>query len=248
MTEAASTRRTVDRLFDDLRGIFGPRLQSLILYGRHAVTPAAGVDEEVATGAPEQGIHTLVLVESFSFDDLSRCARSGADWIRRGLAVPLILTRDEFVRSLDAFPLEYGAIIAGHVVVAGENPFNGVQVSPADLRRACEVQTKSHLLHLRESYIEASGQPSLVVRIIAASAPPFRGLLYNLARLQGGDVGGAPDLVARAESAGLSAVVIRRVLGLDKDEAISAAEAMKLFPEYLVTVERLARVLDTWTA
>ena len=56
--------------------------------------------------------------------------------------------------SLDAFPLEFGAILADHAVVSGASPFDGLTVDAADLRRACEVQARSHLLHLREGYIE----------------------------------------------------------------------------------------------
>jgi hypothetical protein len=46
------------------------------------------------------------------------------------------MTPDEFRRSLDAFPLEYQAIIDRHVVLAGRSPFSEAEISPADLRRA----------------------------------------------------------------------------------------------------------------
>ena len=67
---------------------------------------------------------------------------------------------DEFRTSLDAFPLEYGEIIRAHQRVFGNDPFDGVAIAAADLRRACETQIKSHLVHLREGFIEAGGEPS----------------------------------------------------------------------------------------
>ena len=67
-------------------------------------------------------------------------------------ATPLLLAAHEFGRSLDAFPFEFGAILADHVVVSGSDPFDGPPRRPADLRRACEVQARSHLLHLREGF------------------------------------------------------------------------------------------------
>ena len=57
-------------------------------------------------------------------------------WHDAGLATPLLIAADEFARSLDAFPFEFGAILWDHVVVAGSNPFDGLSVKPADLRRA----------------------------------------------------------------------------------------------------------------
>ena len=91
----------------------------------------------------------------------------------------------EFADSRDAFPLEFGAILADHTVVAGQNPFDGLAVDPADLRRACEVQARSHLLHLREGYLETRGRADALAVLIVRSAPPFAALLQSVARLQG---------------------------------------------------------------
>ena len=56
-----------------------------------------------------------------------------------------------------------------------------------DLRRACETQIKSHLVHLREGFIESGGRPQAIADLVAASAPAFAALLRNVARLNGGD-------------------------------------------------------------
>ena len=67
-------------------------------------------------------------------------------WLRAGFSTPVILTRAEFARSLDAFPVEFGEIIGSHSTVFGDDPFTGLTVAPADLRRACEAQVRSLLL------------------------------------------------------------------------------------------------------
>ena len=62
----------------------------------------------------------------------------------------------------------------------------GLDVDPADLRRACEVQARSHLLHLREGFLETRGQRRRARRCsIVRSAAPFAALLTSVARLQG---------------------------------------------------------------
>src|SRR5689334_18883519 len=113
----------VKALAADLQRIFGARLQSVVTYG---------------DGGGE--VHTPALVERLTFADLTACAPRMTDWRRAGASAPLILTRDEFLRTLDVFPLEYGGIIANHTVVAGEDLLAGMRVNETDLRRACELQ------------------------------------------------------------------------------------------------------------
>ena len=100
-----------------------------------------------------------------------------------GINTPLILPDEEFRRSLDAFPLEYGEIIRAHVVLFGDDPFAGATIVREDLRRACETQVKSHLVHLRESFIETRGNPRAVGELVRTAAPAFAALLRNVARL-----------------------------------------------------------------
>jgi hypothetical protein len=173
-------------------------------------------------------------------------------WRRRGLAVPLLLSQDEFNRTLDVFPLEYGDIIARHVVVYGRDPFAGICVSPADLRRACELQAKSHLIHLREGFLETDGSGPTVARLIAASAPAFRALLDNISRLDAGDAcdGGAHDddtVAARAETQiGIPAAVVRDVLAAPRAGDSTIVEPSALFSRYLTATGRIWQYVDAW--
>ena len=52
------------------------------------------------------------------------------------------------------FPSSTARFSHSHDVVFGKDPFDGLSIRREDLRRACEVQVKSHLLHLREDYLE----------------------------------------------------------------------------------------------
>src|SRR5919204_2351910 len=172
----------------DLRGIFGSRLQSLVVYGERA---REAVHHAHAAGGPRAGAHhahddaadaaqTLAVVATLTGDDLRACAGRMAAWHAAGLATPLVLAAHEFGRSLDAFPLEFGAILADHRVVAGANPFDGLSVDAADLRRAVEVQARSHLLHLREGYLETHGRLDALAVLIVESAPAFAALLTSV--------------------------------------------------------------------
>ena len=210
----------LELLSADLQRVFGARLQSLVAYG-----PADHPD----------GVHTLALVERLHFDDLTACAPRNRDWHRAGAAVPLLLSREEFVRTLDVFPLEYGAIIASHQLIAGENLVAGARVPEADLRRGCEFQAKSHLIHLREGYVETGGDPARVARLIAASIPALSALLAFVRQLDG-------DAAVRA---GLTLEFVRELASAD---ATHIADPSPLLARYVAAVERLWQEVDRWRA
>ncbi|MPY87068.1 MAG: hypothetical protein GEU99_04020 [Luteitalea sp.] len=235
-------RRAVDVLAGDLDGIFGARLHVLVVHGVHAHT--RGTRD---TPSPHP-VETLALVDGLEYRDLAACAERAQAWRGRGLAMPLLLPETEFKRSLDVFPLEYGDIIANHVLVVGRDPFMGLVIQPEDLRRACEVQVRGHAIHLREGFIESGGEPASLSRLLVASAPPFATLLGTLARLSG--VGTSdPDALARHLEGvtGFSRPVAERVLALERNAQLAPDEAMRLFPPYLDLMQALARFVDSWS-
>jgi hypothetical protein len=222
----------------DVRGIFGDRLHAIVVY--EAVAPAR-VSEKT-----NRHIQTLTLVDAVKFEDVAACAARSAEWGRIGLATPLIMGSQEFTRSLDAFPLEYGNILAAHRVILGSDPFRNLTVRAEDLRHACETQAKSHLLHLREAYIEAEGQPARVARIIMASVAPFKGLLMAVAHLRGHPTRDEAALVREAVAIGLDASIVQRILGLEHAGDIPSGDTAHLFAGYLGVVERLTLHADQW--
>src|SRR5262245_14003468 len=114
----ATSLRAFQRLAADLGRIFGPRFVALVAYSHTA---------------------RLAFTETLADDDLEACGAMVQAWRHDGLATPLLLTPGEFRRSLDAFPLEYQAILDRHAIIAGRFPFDGCRVGDVDLRRAVEV-------------------------------------------------------------------------------------------------------------
>jgi hypothetical protein len=245
---ASSAART---LADDLTAHFGPRLESLVAYGRwvHLDGPAGAeaAHAEGQTGRPGEDapLHTLALAVDLGYADLTACADRAERWRALGLATPLLLSRDEFVSSLDAFPIEFGDIIERHMMLAGRDPFDGVRVRHEDLRRACEVQARSHLIHLREGFLEAGGRPDEVGRLIRNSVASFGTLLGNLARLQASD-GMTVDALARFAETRLdvSGALVRRLLGLARP--LPPDEALQLYPPYHEASAAIAARVDRW--
>ena len=224
-----------DRVVAALRTVFGDRLRSVVAYGPH-------LDE-----GHDGTFSCLALVASVTVADLEACAARSHGWQREGIATPLLLPEEEFRRSLDAFPLEHAEMLRAHELLFGNNPFDGVTIERADVRRACEAQIKSHLVHLREGFIEAGGTPRAIAELVTASAPAFGALLRNIARLNGSS---ASDRAAAtrdgARAARLQEGVVTDILALERPSALKATDAARVFPEYLAAVEQLARYVDAW--
>lgn len=213
----------------DLQAIFAARLEAFVVYApTHSPRPS------------------VAIVQSLDLADLTACAARAARWQRGGAATPVVLTRREFARSLDAFPVEFGEIIDSHEVLYGADPFAGLTVAAADLRRACEGQTRSLLLHLREDYMEAGGNGRAVTGLVVDSAPEFRALLSLLARLDGQRLGGRDLALWAADRLGLDPRTVSDVLHVANAPDGAGVDAVRLFPDYLAAVEGLARRVDEW--
>ena len=237
-------RAALDALVGDLERIFGARLGSVLAYD---------LDRGAGNENDDELLHALALVDAIAFGDLTRMVPLAPAWRKAGLAIPLVLTKHEFIRTLDVFPLEYGNIIASHVVIAGENPFAGVHVADADRRRGCELEAKSHVIHLREGFLDTRGDARTIAGLIAASAPAFRTVLANIVRLERDsslqhgslDDDSLPRLAE--ETIGIPAAVVRDVLASGRTST-AAADPSALLARYIDASERVWRFVDGWKA
>jgi hypothetical protein len=233
----ADQKTALDLLVSDLRNVFGTRLLSLVAYGLGRMT----------IGDP--GLHSMALVERVDVEDLAACVPLVDGWQRHGLAVPLVLTTHEFHRTLDVFPLEYGDIIAHHELIVGADPFQGAYVEDADRRRACEFHAKSHLIHLREGFLERGADDRSLAQLIARSAPAFATLLRNIAILDGkrqsiADSTDSVELAAEAQRLiGVPAGLVAEVLATATSTIV---DPRALLARYISASKQIWAYVDEW--
>lgn len=221
----ARTRRAYERIAEDFRRVFGGRFVALV------VSPSGAAAAFVAT---------------VSSDDLDALGALAEIWRREVPGSPLVMTPDEFHRSLDTFPAEYQSLIDRHVVIAGHPPFEDVRINPDDLRRECEAQARGHLIHLRQGWIEAGSHAGELAELIERSAGPLRSVLTNLARLQGERPEDASALASFASgTVGMPEALMLDVLSLHESPHRASALVPRL-PEYLAACERLWTFIDRW--
>ena len=240
MAQFSSTQqRAIDQLARDLEGILDGRLESLVAYPGHQA---------------DGSVHSCALVTDLAFRDLTACLPLTESWHHRGIAVPLMLSSDELRRTVDVFPLEYASILADYTVVRGSDPFKGLIIHVDDVRRAVEGLAKSHLIHLREAFLESHGETTRIARLIAASAAPLRGLLTQIARLPEAPQA-VMDLTTPSDEAlaklaearmGIPGSLIRTVLASSAGGYSTIADPSHLLGSYIDASQKIWEYVDRW--
>jgi hypothetical protein len=173
------------------------------------------------------------------------CVGQVAAWDDAGLGTPLFVATHEFERSLDAFPFEFGAIRRSHRHLRRRS-IHRLRVDPAYLRQACEVQARSHLLHLREGFLETRGRGDALAELLLRSAAPLVALLQSVARLEGMAAAGDTAAALVEQRTGIPSGSLGRIAQLTRRQDLSSDEARRLFPGYLDAVQRLTAFVDGW--
>jgi hypothetical protein len=231
---STAQQKAIDVLARDLDHIFGARLQSLVAY---------------AGNQADGSVHSCAIVDGLGFRDLVACLPQTEGWHHRGIAVPLMLASGELERTVDIFPLEYSSILADYVVVQGLDPFKGMAIAIEDIRRATEGQAKSHLIHLREAFLESHGETTRIARLIASSAAPLRALLTNITRLDHKNGATASDdaLVKMAETRiGVPGALIREVLASSSGGHSTITDPSALLERYVDAAQKTWEYVDRW--
>jgi hypothetical protein len=234
-------KMTLEELVAQLRAAFGTELRSVVLYG------SAASGEHI----PKQSdYNVLVLVDALDVARLDAVAAVVRAWSEAGNPPPFTLTLEEWRRSADIFPMEYADIQERHRVLHGAPPFDGLRVTPADLRRQLESEAMGKLLHLRQGVLAAGGDGRRQLELLEASKSTIMVLFRATMRLHGETPPGDTVELCRqiGRLAGLDPEpfirVVRHVRGDDK---LRPGDAGRLLTEYVRGVQQLVAHIDRYT-
>ena len=93
-------------------------------------------------------------------------------WQKSRAEPPLLITRAEWNRATDAFPVEITDMRAAYQVLRGTDPLQGLVVVPADLRQALEREFRGKLLRLRQGYAASAGDPAALGLLARRASRP----------------------------------------------------------------------------
>lgn len=189
-------------------------------------------------------INLVLVTEDLGTETLERLRKPLAEWRAVAGSLPLMLTRTEWQRSADAYPLEISEMRTGYQVLRGPDPLQGLSVQPDDLRLALEREFRGKLLRLRQAYLLLSAEDAelgmVVRRSISAVLFLCRGLLVLTGEKPPHDpveLAHAAGKVAKFDGAALARIVSHR-----GTEGWKCTESD--MRGYLGAVEQAARFVD----
>ena len=164
-------------------------------------------------------------------------------WTRLRLARPLLLSKEDLLRSLDTFPLEYLLIREHHETLEGHDHFAGLAVDKTALRSEIERLLRTQELGLNWTYLAfagtSPGAKAWMARAGAALSASASGMLYLI---EGAVPRTRADLIERCV-ARLNLpptelqLLMRRSHGAESSRVLTAAHA--ILSRLIDEVERL---------
>ena len=182
-------RDVVDRVV----GPFLSQVDAALDSGYSAVLYGSAARGDFVPGRSD--LDLILVTDDLSPARLSRLGGAFATWRKSGYEPPLVILRSEWARATDVFPIEITDMRCGYEVLRGPDPVAGLQVAPADLRRALEREFRGKLLRLRQGYVAAAGDPVALGLLAERSSGTFLVLLGRSVRAE------AVEVVAAAAGA-----------------------------------------------
>ena len=125
-------------------------------------------------------INLMLVLEQLTPTILKSLSRAFTGWRKSLPEPPLILSRAEWSRASDAFPIEIADMRLSYRVLRGGDPLEGVQVDLADLRKALEREFRGKLLRLRQGYSTFAPDPAALGALGLQSAATILVLLRGV--------------------------------------------------------------------
>lgn len=189
-------------------------------------------------------VNLLLLAEDAASAVLHSLGPALREWRRTVQEPPLFMTRAEWSRATDVFPIEIADMQTGYKVLRGLDPVQELRVDRVDLRWALEREFRGKLIRLRQGYAALAPDADALGAVASGSASSvvvlFRALLVLMGRPVPADAA-AVALAAASEIGGngeaLADVVRHR---REAKWRCTAAE----FEGYLRIVEQATYFLD----
>src|SRR5947209_4606843 len=234
-----SDSKALDRLVEDLRAAHGDNLASIVLYG----SVAAG--DHIA----ERSDHNLLIaLNRLASADLRLSQNALRDWLSLGQPLPVYFTVEELSRAADVFPIEFLQMEKARKVLYGRDPFEFVEISPANLRHQTEYELRTKLIQLRRLYIPASTSLEKLLALMSDSLASFAALFRAVLILHGQEppVSKADSVRATVRLLDLEEAPFEQILELrtKPGKTLTENDADRVFSAYMAQIERVIQAVD----
>ncbi len=230
--------RQFDELVNRLQSAQGANLVSVIVYGSAIAAP----------GNPKKSDYQLLIVtRRLAATDLRLLRPAIKWWTDAGFAMPVFFTAEEFIDSLDVFPMEFRQMKRAYRVLHGQDLLAGREASKEHLRWQTEHELRGKLLRLRSLALPASESTGELQKLMTESIVSFVRFMRPILEMTGEE----PPLgrLATARQVGEQLKVdtspLVRILQLrDDPKELMEIEAQDLFASYLDCLRQVIEAVD----
>ena len=226
-------------LLRDLQATHGANLVSVVLYG----SAAAGDHIELRSD-----YNLLITLKNITPEDLRLAQPPMREWQRLGHPLPVYFTAEELSDAADVFPIEFHQMANARVVLYGQDPFELVKLSDANLRHQTEYELRSKLIQLRRMYIPASTSIEDLCDLMSDSLASFAALFRAVLILYGEEAPVAkPDCVrATARRFGLELDPFEKIFAFRSSDYLppTEKEANDIFAAYMTQIDGVIQAVD----
>lgn len=231
-------REPLRLLVGRLQAGLGDNLQSVTVVGSSLTE-----DYQPATS----DINTVVVVNQQDMMALNAVASLARPMSRQKVAPPLLMTPSYIERSRDVFGVEFLDFQLAHETILGADPFTSLHIEKKDVRLQCERELKATLVRLRQGYITAAGDRTMIRDILISTGKGLAPLARAMLWLR--DVERPKTMEAALRRAGdefqvdLNAAVAAERWRYERPR-LTEAEVRSVFTALLAAVDRLAAIID----
>jgi hypothetical protein len=221
-----------------LKEAAGTNLVSVILFGSSV---AGDFHPEFSN------VNLFCVLRDTSFAALQAISPAVKWWNAQKQPPPLFMTREEVVRSVDVFTIEFMDVKQHHRVLFGEDVFQHLMI-PSDLHRVqVEYELREKLALLRQHLLLASGNDSRMWDLLTRSVSSFATLVRHSLIVLGHSprVGKREAVQNLAKEIGFDASGILQVLDVrEKKIDRKKFQVTDVFSRYLSALEQVTSAVD----
>lgn len=231
-------QKLLDQLTEKLNKAFANRLVSVILYGSAASSEFEGAYSD---------INVLCVLQQVTPRELADSDAVFRWWRAQGHPSPLLMSRDEVVRSADSFPVEFFDMQERRRVLFGEDVIEELVVLATHHRAEVEHELRSKLLRLRQKATALLTDREMLLRLMTDSTSTFCVLARHVLKLAGlecpADRRGV--LGSAGQAFGFEPLAFYTLLDLREGKRKPRdVEAVPLLEQYLREIEAVITAVD----
>jgi predicted nucleotidyltransferase len=189
-------------------------------------------------------INVLIVLDDGTPTTLEKLHLPLMAWYDAGQMAPLLLTREEWHRASDVFPIEVVDLQDAHRLLRGADPVSTLTTNSVHLRLALEADLRGKLLRLRRGYVALHQDPIAMSRLLSSGSSQMALLFRALHRLVGRDIPREREAVIRGAAA-LAGFDAEAILAVDGHRGAGDWRASRVEYEcYIGAVEIAVRFVD----